>query len=108
MNILGTEYTVIYSDEQNHPKLKEKYGYCDTSTKEIVVDRMDIVRDDPDGLADYMSFRRKTARHEIIHAFLHESGLSECSDYALNEELVDWIALQFPKMLQVFMGADCL
>ena len=31
-----------------------------------------------------------------------ESGLDSCNDWAGNEELVDWIARQFPKMLDTF------
>ena len=41
-------------------------------------------------------------RHEIVHAFLEESGLSTNSDsidaWARNEEIVDWIAIQGPKI----------
>ena len=31
-----------------------------------------------------------------------ESGLRNNTDYAENEELVDWIAIQFPKIAKVF------
>lgn len=52
-------------------------------------------------------------RHEITHAFFFESGLQEsslqyCNGWAENEEMVDWVAVQFPKMLQVFKEAECI
>ena len=47
-------------------------------------------------------------RHEIIHAFLCESGLAENSDWATNEELVDWIAIQAPKLIKAWKDADAL
>ena len=39
--------------------------------------------------------------HEIVHAFLHESGLSSNSEWAMNEEIADWIALQLPKIISI-------
>ena len=53
-------------------------------------------------------FRKKVLRHEIIHAFMHESGLGENSTYARDEELVDWIAFQFSKMLKAFEETNCI
>ncbi len=47
----------------------------------------------------------KFLRHEVIHAFFSESGLD---DYSSNEELVNWIAIQFPKMLQVFKEIEAI
>lgn len=63
-----------------------------------------------DNIAEY---NKKVLRHEIIHAFLRESGLSGNSmqydgAWAQCEEMVDWIAIQFPKILKAFQDADCL
>lgn len=38
-------------------------------------------------------------RHEIIHAMFYESGLMEYCD---NEELVNYIAMQTPKLFDIF------
>lgn len=59
------------------------------------------------------SFRRKEVlRHEIVHAFLAESGLqadtSKARAWAMNEEMVDWIARQGPKIFQTFREADAM
>ena len=48
---------------------------------------------------------KEVLRHEIIHAFFDEAGLN---DYSNNEQLVEWIAFQFPKMFRTFVEADCL
>ena len=51
-------------------------------------------------------------RHEIIHAFLFESGLAQNTNdvesWAMNEEMVDWLAIQFPKLLKAFKEAECI
>lgn len=44
-------------------------------------------------------------RHELIHAFLYECGLNDSSDWARNEELIDWLAIQFPKINVLFEKA---
>lgn len=58
---------------------------------------------------DFMETKKKrfneVLRHEVIHAFFSESGLD---DYSSNEELVNWIAIQFPKMLQVFKELEAI
>ena len=51
---------------------------------------------------------RKNKRHEIIHAFLFESGLAENSEWAQNEEMVDFFAIQFPKLMEAFKNADAI
>lgn len=105
INILGTEYTLTESNEDLDPKLVGRDGYCDTSTKECVVDEMnDTSADAKRNLPEY---KKTVKRHELIHAFLHESGLDVCS-WATNEEMVDWLAIQFPKLMGAFRAADCL
>ena len=58
-------------------------------------------------------YRKKTLRHEIIHAFLNESGLSDSSnqfdgEWAKNEEMVDWFAIQAPKIFSAFKKMNIL
>lgn len=53
-------------------------------------------------------FEKKVLRHEIVHAFLFESGIDSSSEWARNEEIVDWIALQFPKLLDAFKETECI
>lgn len=49
-------------------------GYADWTTREIVIEREIIGT-----LEDMECYIRKVKRHEIVHAFLFECGLHECS-----------------------------
>ena len=40
--------------------------------------------------------------------FLFESGLAENSEWAQNEEMVDFFAIQFPKLMEAFKNADAI
>ena len=106
VNVLGTEYSVIEANEGTDKGLVGKDGYCDTSIKECVVDEMAYT--DPNQKKNLPEYKKQVIRHELIHAFAYESGLDVCSDWAKNEELVDWLAIQFPKMLKAFEEAKAL
>lgn len=95
VNVLGTEYTIIKRKRFRDKNLENADGYCDDTTKEIVLPVHEPEAGDKKNLPAYW---RKVLRHEIIHAFLSESGLAENSDWATNEEFVDWIAIQGPKL----------
>lgn len=109
INVLGTDYTITEKDytEDKSFKQREIYGYCDTVLKEIVVCRMktyDGWEEEPETRVE--AYQKYMLRHEITHAFLQESGLADNSAtleaWATNEEMVDWIALQYPKIQKVF------
>lgn len=107
VNVLGVPYTITEGNTMDFPALKDCDGYCDTSTKEIVVSDMTENAGSPDAKGDLAHYQRKVIRHELTHALLFESGLS-VNSWAENEEIVDWIAIQFPKLLALFTGAECL
>lgn len=104
INVLGTPYTVSIVSELNDETLKESDGYCDTSVKDIVI-RKELLQVNSDSVAKPAVFFEKTLRHEIVHAFLFESGLHGDS-WACNEEIVDWIALQLPKIQEAVLSFD--
>lgn len=99
MNILGTEYEIIKKAKQDmYPYLGDNDGCCDFTTKKILIADMQVTNDT---MQDMSEWEKKVLRHEIIHAFLHESGLDVCSkNGSRNEELVDWIAIQAPKIFK--------
>lgn len=99
VNILGTEYEVVTQTDSENPKLKQADGLCEVYSHKIVIREIENTSDSYENLEAY---KRKVLRHEVIHAFFAESGLRSNSDYAEIEELVDWIAIQSPKMLKVF------
>lgn len=106
VNILGTEYEIVKQTREENPKLKEASGLCEIYAHKIVL--ADYDHSDLSLFDNLEVYDKQTLRHEIVHAFFAESGLHSDSDYAANEELVDWIAIQFPKMLKVFQEVDAL
>ena len=106
INILGTEYEIIKNAKrEDYPQLNELDGFTDFSIKKII-----IAKQEKDGMTveDLEWVIKKVTRHEIVHAFMYESGLDCNSDYATNEELIDWIAIQFEKMLKVFESLNVI
>lgn len=110
INILGTEYRIetrkISEDETM--KKNQWSGYCDENEKLIVVaDMTEKEFVDIDSEESQEQYRNRTLRHEIMHAFLNESGLSDSSNqyggaWAKNEEMVDWFAIQSPKIFKAY------
>lgn len=100
--ILGTEYKILELSEGEDDTLKDKEldGYFDGTTKRIVL-RTDYDIS-PGAVGDIIGLKRKVLRHELIHAYLYESGLSYQCYWAENEEMVDWFAIQIPKLVNLF------
>lgn len=101
LNILGTEYEVVLQGEEENPKFKYADGLCEPYARKIFV--ADI-KSDEKTIDNLDAYKDKVLRHEIIHAFLHESGLdgNTIDGWAKNEEMIDWFALQIPKIAQVY------
>lgn len=82
--------------EDEFPKLKsaDASGLAELYNKELIINKDDTKENEKtfDNLKEYTN---KVIRHEIIHAYFYEAGLS---DYCHDEKLVDWIAIQLPKM----------
>lgn len=103
INVLGTEIRIQFREEKQDESLKECDGYFDASESLIVVK---IPVKDSMSLGNLENYQKKVLRHEITHAFLYESGMAHCSgdaeSWATNEEMVDWFAIQAPKIFKVF------
>jgi hypothetical protein len=107
---------VEFKSDKEEPCFEERKiaGYCDGYKKEIVIRDLNGVKgwkDEPQETRNISM--NETLRHEIVHAFFDECGLKESSlqcegGWARNEELVDWIAIQAPKMLKAFQSACCM
>lgn len=104
VNVLGTEYTIKKLNKVEDSYLEDCDGYCDTSTKTIVIDTFHNYEGQSGALGNFNEYEKKVIRHELVHAFLFESGLS-VNSWAKDEEIVDWIAIQFPKLQNIF--AEC-
>lgn len=102
INVLGTDIRVLFRERKQDKSLEECDGYFDSSESLIVVR---IPEEDTMTLGNLENYQKKVLRHEIIHAFLYESGMAHCSSiadsWATNEEMVDWLAIQIPKISKV-------
>lgn len=108
INILGAAYLLTITSKSQDGRLKDADGICDETVKELLVDSYADFEDDPTCKKNLAVQIRKNKRHEIIHAFLFESGLAENSSWAQNEEMVDFFAIQFPKLVEAFKEADAM
>ena len=104
VDVLGVPYAIINGDRSKDPALDKADGYCDHTIKACVIDTL---LKTSDSVADLETYRKQVIRHELVHAFLFESGLG-CESWGCNEEIVDWIAAMFPKMLEAFEEADAI
>lgn len=102
VNILGSKWTVIYRKREDDDLLASSDGYADESVRLIVIATTEKGRPT---FKDYNAYQKSTLRHEIVHAYLFESGLGGCfahDHYGHDETYVDWIARQFPKIAKTF------
>lgn len=107
VSILGTTYTIQELSVAEDISLKDCDGYCDKTDKRIVIAKKEADCD----LGDFEQHRKKTMRHEVLHAFFNESGLAENFEnkrYGIPETLVDWFAIQSPKIYKTFAELDIL
>lgn len=107
VNILGTEWSINEMTEEQDSYLARCDGYADKTSKKIVIK----AKDDSNELEDFGVYQKKVMRHEIIHAFLYESGLQENykkEEWGHDETMVDWFAIQFPKILEVYKCVGCV
>lgn len=102
VNILGEIYDVQY---RNRGKRFEAYhcdGFTSWDEKKIRV------------LNTYCpTYDKKNFRHEILHAFLFQSGLHNNTQVKRenqihDEQMVDWCAIHFPALYKVFKELEVL
>ena len=100
VNVLGTVYRIKYV-----PSLDGRGGETDFYTKEIRISEQEDIPAEykTDNLKE---MQRHVLRHELIHAFLFESGMDQSSTaheaWAVNEEMIDWMAIQMPKIMAAY------
>lgn len=109
VNILGTKYNIITRkyDEDTTFEKNDWVAYCEERAKNIIIcDLSTYPCDEFKNKKTHIKSRNEILRHEIIHAYLNESGLShnayasQC--WAKNEEMVDWLAIQLPKIFKTY------
>lgn len=116
IDVLGTKYHLrrVNFDQDEFMRKMNYGGYCDNNTKEIVILNLKSTPDWASAQEEVIQRMEKcTIRHELVHAFLNESGLQWNSfapekAWAKNEEMVDWFAIQAPKMFEAFRLARAI
>ena len=108
VNVLGTEYTIRICHGDAEPRFTDCDGFCDETVHEIFVENYENAAGKPNSKKRLDLQTKKVLRHEIVHAFMFESGLAENSYWAQNEEVIDWIAMQGVKLYKAWQEADAL
>lgn len=115
INVLGTEYCIVFKNDEEiaedmNAEIGQYGGYCNEAKKIIAIALFNKCKGETEESKAYLT--KWNLRHEITHAFLNESGLSSDSNsaeqWAKNEEMVDWFAIQSPKIYKVFAELDIL
>lgn len=102
VHILGEVYSIV--EDGSIINSDGADGLCERLTKTITIVPKDKILDEECSDEERTKRYNEVMRHEIIHAFFFESGLSR---YATDEDLVDWIAVQFPKLLGTMQSVGC-
>lgn len=115
VDILGTRYRIEIHKYENDKFLSERKldGYCSEWEKLIVIADMTGSMFNDLNEREKENLTKVTLRHEILHGFLSESGLSASAcqydgAWAKNEEMIDWFAVQFPKLLEAYKWCECI
>ena len=107
--ILGSPWKIVFRTVKEDDKLRNIDGYADFTTRTIVVEK---IEPDPNSVEDIDYYTRTIIRHEIVHAFMFESGRASNSTsvdaWAVNEEMIDWISLQGVKLYKAWEEAEAV
>lgn len=116
VDVLGTKYTlrIVDTEKDTLDALTKKLLVDDPASARCLLLRKIIMADIANwDFTDYETNEDtfdnpavdEALTHELYHAFFYESGLDNCTfleedvPWAKHEELVDWCAIQFPKIL---------
>ena len=116
INVLGTEYAVTVKKYEEDEVFERRHidGYCDGWTKDIVICDLSTYPGWEHDLPETVQTAQKEAlRHEIVHAFFDESGLMDSASaydgaWSTFEEMIDWWAIQGPKVYKAWEAAGAL
>lgn len=116
ISVLGTDYVIHYVnyEDDDYARRENVSGYCDFVEHKIIIvnDATIPIHADCTSVSNRI-YEKETLRHAIIHAFLFQSGLdtaalSYSGSWARNEEMIDWFAMQGPKIVKAWQEADAL
>lgn len=102
VSVLGVEYVIKMADDLESKEGTELAGLAKLYSKEILLSNS--IAENYDGV-ELENYTKNTLRHELIHAFLHESGRA---DWCFDEDMVEYLAMMIPKMAKAMMDTKCL
>ena len=117
IDVMGSNYKIYYRTENEDPALTDCMEYCDKYQKLLVIDDTDrdIVKEykkmgNDQWVVSYECMQKKVLRHELTHAFVTECGFAEscCDQWANNEEVIDFLALNAIKLVELFKKAGAI
>ena len=124
INVLGTDYTIKFITVKDDPNSNEskiliKRGFCAFCSqydKTIILSNFRDNEYNPaytyQPIEVIIEAYKETLRHELWHACFGCSGLKgnthSASCFATDEEMIDFLAIQSPKMFEVFKKANIL
>lgn len=112
IKILGTTYKIIYKTKEQDKRLESVDAYCDYSIKQIICIRRTEKDKSEMDLLELSIIDKRILRHEILHAFIYESGLwcnsFNVQQWAMSEEMTDWFAIQSPKIYEIYKKLNIL
>lgn len=100
LNILGTEYVVVKETSEENPGMLGNSGLCEPYSKRIILDTTD---NGVGTVENYDAYCHRVLRHEAFHAIFHEAGWTK---YHIDEDLVEALAILYPKIRDVMDKAD--
>lgn len=110
IDIMGNEWVIHEKTYEEDPtfEVMQVGGFCEMADHSISVCNMRTFPGyELESKSYIVNLNKSILRHEIIHAYLYESGLatsthSSQGPWAMDEEIIDWIAIQSPKFLKTF------
>lgn len=100
VNILGTEYAVRFDHKE-----KDSDGQTFFYKKEIALRPTEEMLDEDETIEEKEERFKEVFRHELFHSFLFEGT---GADYAYDENLINFLAVNSPKVFKVFQELDIL
>ena len=103
INILGVEYRIFDQKEEDNKKLQGADGLCEYYAHKIIIDTEH--KDDANNFDNISEYYHKVLRHEAFHALFAEMGIK---DWTNDEQLVDMLAMQYPKIRVIMDKLDAM
>lgn len=110
VNVMGQEYQIIKVNRDQYKMCVGADGWNDLYGKKIYYVDPETDPDSDPIATSPEELVKQVLKHEIVHAFLVESGLAFSSHsivgaWAMNEEMVDWIAWNGEKLYKAWKEA---